>query len=365
MISYGIVTVLGKKIAQMIMTGVAGGKLTPEEKSLFRTYPFGGYVLLGHNCCEPGQIVSLCRSLWKTVALAPPFIAIDHEGGKIHRLPPPFTHFPAARTLGRRDDPHLAYRSGLACATELALVGINLNFAPVLDVDSNPKNPVIGERAFGSETDQVIRMAMAWTQGLREGGIIPCAKHFPGHGDTDQDSHLALPFVDRSSEALRTRELLPFAHACRWPIESLMTAHVVFRSLDPGFPATLSSKIIGGLLRSELRYDGVVFGDDLEMKALSDFCGTEESIRLAVAAGLDMLLFCHDPTRAVRACEVLRREAQRDPHMRARVEESYARITKLKRRCLKKFSGVSTRGVTRQLISLAHHRIVAEIQGSL
>jgi beta-N-acetylhexosaminidase len=360
-----IVTVLRKKIAQMIMTGVGGGELTPAEENLFRAYPFGGYILFGRNCREPGQIVSLCRSLWQASGSSPPFIAIDHEGGKIHRLPPHFTHFPAARTIGQKDDAHLAYRSGRASGTELTMVGINLNFAPVLDIDSNPKNPIIGARAFGSEADQVIRMATAWTQGLRAGGIIPCAKHFPGHGDTDQDSHLCLPSVDRPPEALRARELLPFAHACRQDIESLMTAHVLFRSFDLEFPATLSSKIVGGLLRDELHYQGVVFSDDLGMKAVSDFCGAEEGLRLAVGAGLDMLMFCHDSVRAVYACELLCREAQRDPHMRARVEESYARITKLKRRCLKKFSGLSTREVARRLAGLAHEKIVAEIQGSL
>jgi len=353
------------KIAQMIMTGIGGCELTPEEKHFFRAYSLGGYILFSHNCHEPAQIVSLCRSLWNTAEEHPPFIAIDQEGGKIHRLPPPFTHFPAARRIGSKDDPHLAYRAGRATAAELALVGINLNFAPVLDINSNPKNPIIGDRAFGADADRVINIGMAWTQGLRAGGIIPCAKHFPGHGDTDQDSHLGLPFVNRPSKLLRTRELLPFAHACRQQMESLMTAHVVFSSLDPDHPATLSSKIIRGLLRNEFHYDGVVFGDDLEMKAVSDSYGEEESVRLAMSAGLDIFLFCHDPAKAVRIFEFLCREAERDPRVRTRIEESVARIAKLKRLFLKMFSGVSTREVTRQLARFEHHKIVAEIQGSL
>jgi beta-N-acetylhexosaminidase len=359
-------SVVAQKVAQMIMTGIDGCDLTREQKSLFRAYPFGGYILFSHNCCEAGQILSLCRSLRETADTQPPFIAIDQEGGRIHRLPPPFIHFPAARLIGRRDDPHLAYRAGRATGAELALVGINLNFAPVLDIDSNPKNPIIGNRSFGSTAKRVIKIGTAWTQGLRDGGVIPCAKHFPGHGDTDRDSHLALPFVDRRLAELRSRELLPFAHAVRYQIESLMTAHVVFRFLDPDFPATLSSKIIGGFLRGELAYNGVVFGDDLEMRAVSDDYGEEEVIKLAVNAGLDILMFCHDRERAVRGFEFLCREAERDPRVRARVDESFERITKLKRRFSKTDgTAVSVREVARRLKSFDHQKIVAEIYGSL
>jgi beta-N-acetylhexosaminidase len=354
-----------QKIAQMIMTGIDGCELTREQESLLRAYPFGGYILFSHNCREPGQILSLCRSLRKATDGQPPFIAIDQEGGRVHRLPPPFTRFPSVRLIGCKDDPHLAYIAGRATAAELALVDINLNFAPVLDIDTNPKNPIIGDRSFGSTAKRVIKIGTAWTQGLRDGGVIPCAKHFPGHGDTDRDSHLALPFVDRGLAELRSRELLPFAHACRHQIESLMTAHVAFRSLDSDFPATLSSKIIGGLLRDELDYNGVVFGDDLEMRAVSGGYGEEEVIKLGVNAGLDVLLFCHDRERAVRGFEFLRREAERDPRVRARVEESFERITKLKRRFSKTASTLSIREVTRRLKSFDHQKIVAEIYGSL
>ena len=161
-------SILEKKIAQMIMTGIGGCELTREEKNLFRAYPFGGYILFSHNCREPAQIHSLCRSLWETAEAQPPFIAIDQEGGRVHRLPPPFTHFPAARLIGCKDDPHLAYQAGRAAAAELALVGMNVNFAPVLDIGSNPKNPIIGDRSFGSDANRVIKIGMAWTQGLTQ-----------------------------------------------------------------------------------------------------------------------------------------------------------------------------------------------------
>ncbi len=295
----------------------------------------------------------------------PPFIAIDQEGGRVHRLPRPFTHFPAARLIGRKNDSHLAYRAGRATAVELALVGINLNFAPVLDIDSNPKNPIIGDRSFGSNPTRVSRIGMAWAEGLRAGGIIPCAKHFPGHGDTHLDSHLDLPVVDRALKGLHRRELVPFAAACRNRIESIMTAHVVFRSLDPALPATLSPKIVGGFLRRKWNFSGVVFGDDLEMRAVSDHYGDEDAALLGIAAGLDILLYCHDPARAIRTFEFLCRRAEQNERLRTRVEESYQRITTLKRRYLRTFTRTSPAQAARRLARFEHDKIVDEIQGSL
>ena len=175
---------LEKQIGQMIMVGLRGEELTQEEKSLIRDYPFGGFILFSHNLKEPKQILSLCRSLWEISKEAPPLIAIDQEGGRVHRLPEPFTRFPAAALLGRTQNPDLAYRVGLATARELSAVGINLNFAPVLDLHSNPNNPVIGDRALSSDPRQVTKLGGSIIQGLRDGGVIPCGKHFPGHGDT-------------------------------------------------------------------------------------------------------------------------------------------------------------------------------------
>jgi beta-N-acetylhexosaminidase len=248
---------------------------------------------------------------------------------------------------------------------ELALAGINLNFAPVLDVHSNPQNPVIGDRSFADDANRVIEMTSAWTRGLRTGGIIPCGKHFPGHGDTDKDSHVDLPVVDKSLDALMRVDLAPFIHAGRSDIESLMTAHVVYPALDPDLPATLSEKIVTGLLRHSLGYDGLVFSDDMEMKAISDNHGLEQSVALAVRAGVDVLLFCHEPASAVGAFEVLCAEAERDPSVRAQVENSYRRNTELKRRWLKSFTGVSDDELEKRLKRWDHPRRVAAIQGNL
>jgi beta-N-acetylhexosaminidase len=360
-----MVNELRKQIGQIFMVGLSGNALQQEELTLLHDFPVGGFILFKHNCSSPEQIRALCDSLWEVAPDPPPFIAIDQEGGTAHRLPEPFTHFPFAARVGERGDSSLAYRAGHATATELSLVGINLNFAPVLDVNSNPNSPVIGNRSFGADPRQVIAFSERWTLGTRAAGIISCGKHFPGHGDTDKDSHLHLPCVDRKLEELRAVELPPFVHACQRHIESLMTAHVLYRALDDEFPATLSAKIVTGMLREALGYDGVVFSDALEMKAISDHYGDREASALCIQAGVDVLLYSHPMPTVTRVFEFLYNLAENDPMIRDRVEYSYRRILKLKRRYLKAFSGVPENEIVGRLSQLNHKRIVEQIYGSL
>lgn len=356
---------LREKIAQLFLVGIAAPKLTSAERRAIEHYDFGGFILFGRNCCDPPQIVSLTRTLCGASRSLPPFIAIDQEGGRVHRLPKPFTHFPAAAEIGATGDTRFAYRAARATAEELATMGINLDFAPVLDVNSNPKNPVIGDRSFAADPQKVIAFGAQWISGLRDGGIIPCGKHFPGHGDTDKDSHLDLPVVDRSLHELEKVELPPFVHACRNGIESLMTAHVIYRAFDSKFPATLSRKIITGLLRRKLNYQGVVFTDDMEMKAISEHYGEAKAVALCVRAGIDVMLFGHELSRAIHASDFLCVEFEKDAAVRAQVEVSYNRIAKLKRAFLKRFTGVQAGQLGKRLARLNHQRIVDEIQGNL
>ncbi len=351
------------QIGQMLMVGIGGYELTRAELKMCRSHNFGGFILFSRNCCEPAQIHSLCRAL-ATATGNLQFIAIDEEGGRVHRLPPPFTHFPAAALVGKTGSPDLAFRVGRAVAAELTLLGINLNFAPVLDVNSNTENPIIGDRSFAETPDRVAAMALAWSEGLRTGGIIPCGKHFPGHGNTDTDSHLHLPVVARSLSELHEVELKPFLHACRNRIEALMTAHVVFPALDEKFPATLSSRIITGVLRQELRYEGLVFSDDMEMKAITGNFDAEEAVVLSVRAGINVVLYCHDLAKAVGIFELLCREARRDTQLRARINESSARISKAKMRCLREQRGVPDNQLVEQLLALNHGKLIDEVYGS-
>ncbi|HEX2228275.1 MAG TPA: beta-N-acetylhexosaminidase, partial [Candidatus Binatia bacterium] len=319
---------LRRKIGQLFMVGVQGESLTAEERLCCEEYGFGGFVLFQRNCCEPGQIVSLCRDLWGMADALPPFIAIDQEGGRVHRLPVPFTHFPPAGLVGRANDSLLAYRAGQAIGVELALAGINLNFAPVLDVNSNPGCPVIGNRAFAADPGAVVALSARWSDGLRDAGIVPCGKHFPGHGAADKDSHFELPIISKTLESLQTIELPSFAAACR-RIEALMTAHVLYPALDPQWPATLSKRIVTDLLRRQFGYPGVVFSDDMEMHAISQRYSVEESAWRSIHAGVDALLFCHELSKAVAACEFLCAKAAEDAALRERVTESFDRIAGL------------------------------------
>ena len=359
-----IVKELEIKVGQMLMVGIGDYELTTAELKIYQSYNFGGFILLSRNCRDPGQIHSLCGSLSKPTGKNLPFIAIDQEGGSVHRLPPPCTHFPAAALVGKKASPDLAFRVGRAAAAELTLLSINLNFAPVLDVHSNAKNPIIGDRSFGATPDQGVAMALAWSEGLRSGGIISCGKHFPGHGDTDKDSHLHLPVVAKSSTELHAMEVKPFLHACRNGIEALMTAHVLFPALDERLPATLSRQIVTRLLRQELGYEGVVFSDDMEMKAIAEKFDTEEAALLSVNAGIDVLLYCHDLAKAASIFELLCREARQDSQLRARIDESFARISALKMRCLREHRGLPNNRLLDQLIALDHRKLIDEVHGS-
>jgi beta-N-acetylhexosaminidase len=364
MISSVILKELETKVGQMLMVGIGGYELTTAELKLCQSHNFGGFILFSRNCGDPVQIRSLCRSLSNRAGNYLPFIAIDEEGGRVHRLPQPFTHFPAAALVGKTASPDLAFRVGRAVATELALLGINLNFAPVLDVNSNAENPIIGDRSFGATPHRVATMALAWSEGLSSMGIIPCGKHFPGHGNTDTDSHLHLPVVERSASELHAVELMPFHRACRSRIEALMTAHVIFTALDEKFPATLSSQIVTGVLRQELGYDGLVFSDDMEMRAITENFDAEEAAISSVRAGINVLLYCDDLSKAASIVELLCREARQDGQLRARINESSARISKLKLRCLRQQRDVPDNQLVEQLLAVGHKKLIDEIYGS-
>jgi beta-N-acetylhexosaminidase len=356
---------LREQVGQLLLVGLEGETIAPGEQLLCEEYGFGGFVLFERNCRAAEQIAALCRNLWASAVAIPPFIAIDHEGGRVHRLPAPFRHFPTAAVIGRTKSADLAHRAGYAAAEELALVGINLNFAPVLDIHANGENSIIGDRAFAADPNVVITTAWSWAEGLRQGGIIACGKHFPGHGAADKDSHFDLPIIVKSAQELTTHELVPFAYACRNGIEALMTAHVLYPALDPQRPATLSEKIITGLLRHQMGYGGVVFSDDMHMRAISDRYGAGEAAYASLRAGVDMLLFCHDLCRAAEVCEFLCAQSEKEAALRHRIDESYGRVTELKRRYLKAFTGAPEHEVVERLARLDHGQLLADIHGSL
>ena len=235
------------------------------------------------------------------------------------------------RALAAAGDAQLTRDAGKVLGTQLRALGVNLDFAPVLDVDTNPNNPVIGDRAFADTPDVVIEHALAFAEGLHAGGVLSCGKHFPGHGDTDLDSHLALPRLRHERSRLDAIELPPF-RAAAGRIPSLMTAHVVFESVDAEVPATMSRAAVGELLRNDVGFEGAVFSDDLEMKAVSDRYSIEEAGVLAIEAGCDLLLVCSDVEAAGRLREALATEAGRSQSFGARLNEARSRGDALRRK---------------------------------
>lgn len=261
--------------------------------------------------------------------VAPPLVGIDQEGGRVARLGPPLLVLPPMRALAALlpDEVRLVAR---AQGRELAALGITMNFAPVLDVDSNPANPVIGDRAFGSDPQAVATLGLAFAAGLREGGVLPCGKHFPGHGDTALDSHLALPRVSADRARLDAVELAPFAASARAGLEAWMTAHVVFDALDAERPATLSRTVLQDVARDQLGFAGALLSDDLEMRAVSEGATPGELACASVAAGCDVLLICSSEEAQDQAFASLVHAAESSAVFRARVEEAAGRSAALR-----------------------------------
>jgi beta-N-acetylhexosaminidase len=340
---------LGIKIGQMVITGFRGTDAASSAAVLrdIERLQVGGVILFDYdvpakspvrNVVSPSQLRALTAALQRRSAI-PLFIAIDQEGGKVNRLKTKYG-FPASvsqRALGRSGSADSARIAGERTARTLADAGITVNFAPALDLEVNPDNPVIAklERSFSPDSRTVTTLGAAMLDGLHTRGILCAIKHFPGHGSSSGDTHAG--FVDVTSTWTH-RELEPFAamireHRC----DMVMTAHIVNRRLDPELPSTLSRKVITSLLRDSLGFQGVVVSDDLQMKAITDEYGFEDAIRRAVDAGVDILLFGNnagvfDPEVASKAVATLRALVTSGAITEQRINESFRRIMALKRR---------------------------------
>jgi beta-N-acetylhexosaminidase len=311
---------------QLLVVGFSGPRLPDAIARALAAGHLGGVILFGRNLPSADAACALTSAVATHAAPEwPPFIGIDEEGGRVTRLPLPLPRLPALRKLGEEGSQEHVRKLGTALGGLLSALGINLDFAPVLDVDTNPDNPVIGDRSFGPDPHLVARFGAELAQGLLSSGVLPCGKHFPGHGDTSLDSHLELPYVRHPESRLRAVEFLPFLAAIRADIPALMTAHVVYDALDPEVPATLSDAIGQRLLRSELGFSGVLFSDDLEMQALSARMDIAESAERAVRAGCDALLICHRADVQARAHAALSRLCVEDARFRARALEAVNR----------------------------------------
>ncbi len=312
---------------QLLVVGFDGTDRVPADLAQrIRTGRVGGVILFKRNVRDPGQLRTLVAELY---SLAPPgcplIVSVDQEGGRVQRLRDPWTQWPPMRRLGEAGDAAQSEALGQALARELLECGFTLDFAPVVDVDSNPANPVIGDRSFGRDPELVAMHAAALVRGLQGAGVAACAKHFPGHGDTSVDSHLDLPRIDHDLDRLRRLELPPFAAMVEAEVASLMSAHVLFPKLDAKRPGTFSPAVMR-LLREELGYAGLVFTDDLEMGAIAKHWGPRDRAILPLEAGCDALLVCHQADLRDEMLGVLERAPD------ALVEASLERMIAFKRK---------------------------------
>jgi beta-N-acetylhexosaminidase len=313
---------------QLLTVGFDGPSAPAELLGRIARSEVGTVMLFRPNVVGgPTQVAALVRALRSAAPPdAPLVVAADQEGGVVQRLRDPLTVWPPMLAVGDAGDAARTEQVGRAVGAELAALGIGWDLAPVLDVHTNPANPVIGDRAFGRTPEAVIVHALAFWRGLRAAGVLGCGKHFPGHGDTRTDSHHELPVVDHDQGRLGAVELLPFAAAVRGGAEALMTAHVMYPALDPALPATLSRPILTELLREELGFSGLLVSDDLGMKAVVDRWPIDELVVAGLMAGLDGFLLREPAARQQAAWEALVRAAETRPEVRDRVRQSAARV---------------------------------------
>ena len=332
-----------QKVSQLLVAGIEGTQLGQDAVQAVQDYQVGGVILFGRNVESAWQLAELTNGLKDLNGdYTPLFLCVDQEGGRVDRMPPEVERTPSAWSVGQTlDTEGVGAAYGALLAEECAAFGFNMDFAPSLDIWSNPDNTVIGDRAFGNDWEWTAFFGMSAVESMEEqGGVIPVVKHFPGHGDTSVDSHVALPVVDKSLEELWQSELVPFNMTLNQEdyfgaqagpsAPAVMVAHILLSQVDPDYPASLSHRVVTGLLREEMGFDGVVCTDDLTMGAVSNTYGMGEAAVLAVEAGCDLLLVCHGADNLTAARDALLEAVDSGRLSPERLDESVKRILSLK-----------------------------------
>jgi beta-N-acetylhexosaminidase len=350
---------LEQAIGHKLMLAFSGTKPPPAFLETLRSQHVGGVTLFrALNVASPAQVRELTAALQRAAAAAgqpPLLIAVDQEGGQLMAIDDGATRFPGNMALGAAGSDELAYRAGLATGRELAAMGVNVNYAPACDVNSNPRNPVVGVRSFGEDAAAVARLGAAMARGLQDAGVAATAKHFPGHGDTAADSHYEIPVVAHDLDRIRRVEFPPFAAAIRAGVKLVMTAHVAFPAFDDGLklPATMSPALLRGLLREELGFEGVIISDALEMAAFSQGDMVIDTLA-ATAAGVDLLLLNADTTIQRGVYAGLLQAARRTLLAPAEMLASAGRVLALKRWV------AATEPPPLEVVGAAEHRALAD-----
>ncbi len=326
---------LEEKVGQLVVVGVDGYNNDEHSKLLMETYHIGGFILFKKNIQDSNQLLKLINSLKKTNASQngiPLFMSVDEEGGRVSRLPEEFKKFPANKIIGKKNDTNLSYNIGGLLGEELRAFGFNMDFAPVLDINSNPKNPVIGDRAFGTTPDIVSRLGIQTMKGIQSQKVISVVKHFPGHGDTSVDSHVGLPRVNYGLDRLESFELVPFKEAIENGADTVMVAHILLPKLDAKNPASFSKAVITDLLRDSLGYNGVVITDDFTMGAITENYDMGLAAVKSIQAGGDIVLVCHGFEKQETVIKALLQAARTGQISAERLDESAYRVLQLKQK---------------------------------
>ena len=361
---------LRRQIGQLLIGSFTGSDVPVELRSLAREFDLGGVTVFRRlgNIESPEQVAGLSYDIRSLGRDLPAWVGIDQEGGRVARLLSPFTVWPPMAVLGRSDDPGLAKKFATALAAELSAVGISLDYAPVLDINTNPKNPVIGDRALGDQPETVAKLGRVIIEELQRGGVAACGKHFPGHGDTATDSHVELPVVEHAPDRLRAIEFVPFKAAIEAGVAFIMTAHVLVTSIDDSRPATLSPRIVTDLLRQELGFNGVIVSDDLEMTAIASSYTPAEAAVTAIAAGCDSVLMCGvgghaDIALQGQALEALIHAVEDETIPLKRIETALERNRQAKQRFLREWRPPNAARL-KGLIGLDSHRAISELMAT-
>ena len=317
--------------ASLILAGFHGLSAQDEGPRALVELGVGGYIVFGRNVADPAQVATLLAGLDRASG-GKAIFAVDQEGGRVARLRAPMTVWPPMGRLGGHDDPDLTRGVARALGAELAAVGFTLDFAPVLDVNNNPENPVIGDRSFGADPTAVAARGAAFVTGLLEAGLLACGKHFPGHGDVTVDSHEGLPVCAASLADLWDTHIAPFRRAIAVGLPAIMTAHVLYPAVDAQEPATTSKRWLSEVLRGELGFDGVILTDDLEMGAIAARSSVPDACVAALRAGCDGLLICKSLQLIRESAVLLDAEIAADPGFRHRCEDARRRLDQLAQR---------------------------------
>ncbi len=325
---------LNEKIGQMMLAGINGTKVNENTRRLINQYHVGGFIFFSNNLTDPDQTVQLLNQIKSENAAnpLPLLLSVDQEGGRVTRLPGDLVNFPTNKEIGSINQSDFSYKVGTLLGKELNEFGFNLDFAPVLDINSNPNNPVIGDRSFGEDPDIVSNLGISTMKGIQSQHIIATIKHFPGHGDTSVDSHLELPVVNKGLDELESLELIPFEQAIKKGADVVMVAHILLPALDSTYPASLSEKVVTDILRKQLDFNGIIMTDDMTMEAITDNYQTGAAAVQAVKAGSDIVLVAHRYDQIVKAIEAVKTAVLNGEISEERIDESVERIMTLKKK---------------------------------